>query len=1489
MSEAATKIIKGYVLTDLIGVGGFGAVYRAHQPIVDREVAIKAILPEYANHPDFIRRFDTEAQIVARLEHPHIVPLYDYWREPDGAYLVMRLLRGGNLHEKLATGGPWALPQAARFVDQIASALAAAHRKGIVHQDMKPGNVLLDEDMNSYLADFGIAKNLLDYQEALRKNPRVGTPLFMAPEQFTKEIVITPQTDIYSLGIVLYAVLTGRVPFANNKTTEIIRSHLTEPLPPLQFVRPELPHELNNILKQATAKEPEARYENVLMMASDFRRIVPGADPLPVVSGSREKLAADMPEDTRTVVLETSKPEPQNPYKGLQAFQEADANDFFGREQLTERLLKSFKGSGEMANFLAVVGPSGSGKSSVVLAGVMPLLRQGYISGSARWFIVKMQPGHDPFARLAATLNAIALDHQDDLQAQLRKDDQALGRAVQQILPDENSDLLLVIDQFEEVFTLLSKESDRAHFLKLLYNAIHAPGTRLHVIITLRADFYDRPLLYPQFGTMIQEHTEVVLPLNAHELAQAITMPAQRSGLQVEPALVSALVEDVAEQPGTLPLLQYSLTDLFERRADGTLTLSAYQQAGGISGTLTRRADELYDGLYSEQQRLARQMFLRMVAFREGAETTRRRVKWAELLSLVDTDHQSEIRTILDLYGHNRLLTFDHDAQTREPTVEVAHEALIREWPRLQSWLDESRADLVTQRRVAAAISEWETAKHDPSYLATGSRLAQFEAWQQSTSLTLSDAETAYIQASIARRQRETLQRRLFIASLIAAALISLGLAKLAFDQQAATARQAAISRSRELAATSLTALNRLDQSLLLSLEALNSTVTFEARNSLLTGLQTSPALYAFLHGHTDGVRAAAFSPDGALIASGSRDGTLRLWDASTRQPIGEPLTAHNAWVNSVAFSPDGTQIACAGSTATIHLWEIGTPPDAGVFLEGHTDEVWSVAFNPDGTQLASAGADGLRLWDLNPPEGPTARLLEGHSDTVYAVAFSPDGAVLASAGADNTIRLWDTATGEALSPPLEAHANWVLDIAFSPDGRLLASTGVDASIILWDMETLEALGQIRAAHANWIRSVAFSPDSTQLLTASTDGTLRLWDLRTGQAIETLTGHQDAVWEAAFNPDGTAIVSAGQEGALILWHPDSLTHLGHTLPLTPTGSSLSISPDGHWLAEAAGQVLGTSSDAAIRLWDMGNPQAEPRQLEGHGEIVTATAFTPDGRTLASASIDQTVRLWDLVMEPVTSRTLQGHTSGIFAVAISPDGALLASGDDTGLIILWDTATGEMVGDPLTEHLDLITAMVFTPDNKRLISADRAGEIRVWQVDSRERLHLLTGHTTTVNTLALNAQGTLLAAGDRDNITRVWDLATGQPVLPPLAGHTHWVLSAAFSPDETTLATGSRDGGIILWDLGTGRALGSPLVGGNEGWVMALAYAADGEHLLAASTTRVTRWDAGLTSWRENACTLAGRDLSSEEWARYLPDLPYEPTCSTPSEAAANTQ
>ena len=416
--ELATRTIKGYELLEQIGQGAFGVIYRARQRHVDRQVAIKVILPEHANQPDFIRRFEAEAQLVAQLDHLHIVPLYDYWREPDGAYLVMRLIKGGNL-EKLLERGPLELNETARLLDQIGSALAAAHRQGVIHRDLKPANILLDEEGNAYLSDFGIAKTVGAEARITATGAIVGAPAYLSPEQLQSR-ALTPQADIYSLGVLLFEMLTGQHPFAGSSTADLIAKHLTTLLPSLREARPDLPAELDRVIQCATAKDPASRYADVMALVADVRRaMAPQAAAPPVVPAPELPLAVT------------------NPYKGLRAFQEADALDFFGREDLTAHLLACLssspapagEGVGGWGRFLAIVGPSGSGKSSVVKAGVLPALRRGALPGSDQWFVVEMLPGPHPLEELEIGLLRIAGQQPGGLMEQLRRDERGLLRA----------------------------------------------------------------------------------------------------------------------------------------------------------------------------------------------------------------------------------------------------------------------------------------------------------------------------------------------------------------------------------------------------------------------------------------------------------------------------------------------------------------------------------------------------------------------------------------------------------------------------------------------------------------------------------------------------------------------------------------------------------------------------------------------------------------------------------------------------------------------------------------------------------------------------------------------------------------------------------------------------------------------------------------------------------------------------------------------------
>ncbi|HET6790575.1 MAG TPA: extracellular solute-binding protein [Actinomycetota bacterium] len=777
------KPLRGYRLLERVGEGAFGVVWRALDPELGREVGVKQIHPKLSDDPSFVRRFEQEAQTIARLEHPHVVPLYDYWRDGSGAYLVMRWMRGGSLEDVLVGGKPDP-EHAARIVDQLAGALSSAHRAHTVHRDVKPANVLLDDDGNAYLSDFGIAQDLADWRDSV---PAEGLG-YSSPEQLRGEEV-TPSSDIYALGMLAQDLLNGR-----GRDPRVA-----------------------GVIDRATADRPGDRYREAGELARALRE------------------ALGYSAQTTQPAVET---EERNPYKGLHAFAEADADDFFGRDGLVDGLVARLAEPVDGARFLAVVGPSGSGKSSVVRAGLIPTLRAGALAGSERWFYAEMLPGAHPFEELELALQQVAVSPPADLLETLERSEEGLAEVVGQILPDDGTELVLVVDQLEEVFTMVGDEQTRDRFLQSLVEATSSTGARIRVIVTLRADFYDRPLTVAGLAELMRTRTVTVVPLTAEEIERAIDGPAERVGATPELALVAEMVADVSERPGALPLLQFALTELFERRRGSVMTLEAYRQIGGVSGALARRAEELYAGLNAEGRRAAKQLFLRLVTVGEGIADTRRLVPRAELLSL-PIDRRA-IEGVIDLFGHHRLLAFDRDPTTRGPTVEVAHEALLGSWDRLRIWIDDARADLLQHRRLAAAAAEWDASGRDPGLLPRGRRLEEVSAWATSSEIDLSRDETEYVAAGEHQRDQEqaaertradreralerrsVVRMRALVAVLTAAVLVATGLTAIAVNRAAEAERLGDESKAAALTGSSLSNLDGSpDLSVLLALHAI--------------------------------------------------------------------------------------------------------------------------------------------------------------------------------------------------------------------------------------------------------------------------------------------------------------------------------------------------------------------------------------------------------------------------------------------------------------------------------------------------------------------------------------------------------------------------------------------------------------------------------------------------------------------------------------------
>ncbi len=1582
MDNWSGRTLKGYQLIERIGAGGFGAVYRARQSTIDREVAVKIILPGFANQPDFIRRFETEAQVIARLEHPYITPLYDYWRDPQGAYLVMRWLRGGSLHTALKDG-PFDLAAAALLIDQVCSALALAHRCGIIHRDLKPGNILLDEDGNAYLADFGIAKVLRDISAGLTKpDDIVGSLDYISPEQARGEPV-TPCTDIYSLGVVLYEVLTGEHPFPNCSAVERLYKHINDPLPVIEKLDPVVRDEINAIIQRATAKDPAHRYPDVLALAVAFREgvrpvVTPSeqniveqltyreqeilqciADGLsnkeiannlfisePTVKwhirqvyrklGVRSRVQAvirareldlivsgERDESGRVSGATTSStglPEPENPYKGLLAFQPADHLDFFGREELIDKLVGRMAENHALGRFLAVIGPSGSGKSSLVKAGLIPALWAGKLPGSEKWFVVDMLPGAHPLDELEVALTRLAANQAGNLREQLARDERGLLRAAGLILPGDGSELVLIVDQFEELFTLVNENDERIQFMNLLRTAVTETRSRVRVVITLRADFYDRPLRYPEFGELVRQRMETLLPLTAKGLERAIAGPAQRVGIRLEEGLVATIVGEMNYQAGALPLLQYALTELFERRDGRRLTNQAYHEIGGAVGALAKRADEVYLSLDAVGQELTRQMFLRLVTLGEGTTDTRRRTPRSELLAIApEAGHDGHgstdlIDEIIDTYAAYRLLLLDHDPATRTPTVEVAHEAILLEWERLREWLNDCREEIRWQRQLAQMAREWHTGGRDVSFLLRGARLEQFAGWAAETQMALTRRERAFLETSIheqqrreqdeqlrqqqeletqrqlaEQRQRAATNLRNLVIALSVFLVAALGLSLVAVDreQQAQEARaeaerEAATNHSLVLAsdAEKEVAAGRSDLGLALALEAAQGDNPPAEVVRTLSEVAFAPGTRAILRESGNEIRAVAFSPDSQYGISGScavlegdtcTVGEIALWDLTTYTEV-RRYEGHTGWVNALAFTPDGQAILSGSDDGTLILWDVQTGNIIRRY-EGHTAAVNSLAVSKDGLTAVSGGEDNLVLvWDV--ASGAILHRLEGHSGAVNVVLFSPDEQTILSGSDDTTIVLWDVGRGEILSR-LENSAR-ILSAAFSPDGTFFVAA-VNKMLARWDMPSREA--QI-ASVFEYVPCLLMSPDGQYLMICN--GTsIKIWSgVKWDQELYRLDDHHDLVEgryiyinTAAVDSQSKKILTGTDSGSIRLWNLSVSGQIGSVETDYDTGfTTISISQGMQYIAGG-----GYNCDAVVWNYTTREEISHFGNENGAG-LWAFVDLSPDGTELlmgcgnwAGSTESPILTLWD-TKSGTLIRRLEGHQYNIRAVEFSPDGrtALVSSQQyvtgaaGLGELFLWDLETGRIIRS-FVDDID-VTGIDFNVDGTLALTTSAFGQdIILWDIATGEQIRRFTFNVSTMDIVFGPDETTALAATTDARMILV-DLQTGES-LRQFIGHQNNILTVEIASNgKYAVSREAYTGLVILWNFNNGEILQYVPAGGRA-VPTNVAFSPDSQTIWYVPASPTGNFGNNMIQWRV-------ADLSLDELLAWIPENRY---------------
>lgn len=1196
---------------------------------------------------------------------------------------------------------------------------------------------------------------------------------------------------------------------------------------------------------------------------------------------------------------ETASQVEECPFRGLQQFDLSDSDNFYGREAETQWLLDALrpKGIDGRANrFLAIVGASGSGKSSLARAGLLSEIAKGQLLGSEDWPQVVFKPGAHPIEQLGfAAAPVLGLgsdatklaDFVENCLASPRTLHQSVGLALAN--KPETARVVVLVDQFEEIFTQCDDDTLRLSFVDNLLYAASVPDGRTLVIITLRADFVGKCAGHAELANMISAHQELVGPLSDKGLRAAIEWPSRRAGRVVSPELVDTLVDEVRSAPASLPLLQHVLLVLWGH-PDG-MTLEAHSKIGRLEGALARHADQIIDSLQVSED-VVRRIFRRLTSPGKGTEDTRRRAPRSELITM-STNANDVDRLLQRLARYDaRLLVLDTEASVGDTIVEVAHEALIRSWPKLQRWIDEDREGLHIQRRITTDAAEWAKSR-DPSLLYRGARLAQASDWRLQNESDLNDIERTFLGASSSEAQRERdremdllrqkANRTLIWYILGLLMLVGVGMFWRNHDLTQIAKEQARMARGRELAARATNTLNHnLPLALLLGVRA-NRADTAEARTALAEAFAFEPQLKRFLWGHSASARSLAFSSRG-MLASASWDQSVIFWDVSAgkrRKVLGD----FGSPVNCLAFTTTGSVLAAGTTSGFVSIFDVEAGKRQFPAFQAHK-EVTSVSFSGDGKLLASGGFDGgLALW--NAQTGKIVRWLQrpGHEadkrvySPILSVSLAPDGKLLASGTADGTVVLWQATSGqrmpELIGGTLSGESGQVRSVAFNREGDRLAA-GRGRHIVVWDVPTRTELYNLDGPRG--VSSVAFSEKGNFIGSAGDDGRVIVWNTEDQLMKFNLRGHTDAIHSVAFSSDGKMLASAAED-----------------------------------------------LDSPVILWHLGKSEQHAILASGERGKVHGVAFHPDGGLVASAGVDAangvgTVTAWDTASGKLMLAR-ESHKQGSHSVAFSADGKQLATGGSEGEVVISDVSTLTQLY-PLSGHKDVVSSIAFSPDGQFLASASWDESVLVRGGPSWQIVRSMPGPPSKVASVSfgVSSNGPVLAAGYFSGDIILWNPSNGKQLLPPLSGHKRDVVSLAFSHDGATLVSGSLDGSVILWNPSSGEKLGEPLIG-NRGEVFSVALSqsdkvvatgtADGTVVLWATDTgarlselrghakpvygvvfsndgrtlvsggedgRVILHNVQMPLWGSYACDKANRNLKQEEWIEFGPDDKYSEVC-----------
>jgi WD40 repeat protein/serine/threonine protein kinase len=1526
-------IIYQYELIRELGSGGMGRVYLARDTRLGRRVAVKFLQQSTRGLSE---RFWLEAQATARCNHENIVVIHELGEHDGHPYMVLEFLEGQTLRQWLneytaaasMSNQPVPVPpgRAVELMLPVVRALAYAHERGIVHRDLKPENVMLTRSGTIKVLDFGIAKLLsasrhdgersdgvpdgavdvgsgrVSGPAGVQSSALIGTLPYMSPEQMNAG-VIDHRSDVWTAGIMLFELVTGRHPIAGRSLGDLMRvADADKAMPGVLEVMPDRAADIGflaGVIDRCLLKDSRHRTPSARALLAELEALAPG------------RRAVFVGDDG-------------SPFASLAAFQEADADRFFGRDRDIDQVVAELRSR----PLVAVVGPSGAGKSSLVRAGVIPALKR---SGEG-WDAHVVRPGREPLAALAgilAQVHSASIDTGDTgpsgdnastalddsaasavlgpLIERLRAEPGYLGVRLRARATSKLRRIVVFVDQLEELYTLGAPPEERAVFLACLAAVADDAASPLRVILSMRSDFLDRLTEDRRLGAEVTRNLVLLPAMDRDGMRQALLRPVEAVEHRFEShALVDRMVEALAATPGALPLLQFTAARLWELRDTGRrlLTEASYEQLGGVAGALATHADAVLAGMSSARQALARAVLERLVT----PERTRALVSMAELRAL-----HRDPDTVDDTVQHlaaMRLVMIERGAEGEDHIVELVHESMIDRWPTLARWLSENQDDAAMLARLRSAARDWERGGRAAGLLWTGEAAAEARAWQQRYRGEPAPAERRYLEAVLAAAERAHRGRRRIVGGLLAVATaVAVAMSWLAWQQTAARREAAALARQERAArqeaaasaAQAVSAAARAEQEAARARDATRQerAARQEAAASAAQAVSAAARAEQEAARARDATRqeraarqeAAASAAQAVSAAARAEQEAARARDATRmaalRTMAADPTTQmalvreiestdspppgaideakrllhahvaravfadHDDVVMSANFSPDGQQVVSASWDNTVRVWKAdgsGTP----IVLHGHDKEVESASFSPDGQQVVSASWDGtVRVWKVDGSGAPI--VLRGHDGAVASASFSPDGRHVVSASADRTVRVWK-ADGSGAPIVLRGHDSAVYSARFSPDGRQVVSASADNTVRVWKIDGRGAPIVLRGRNSE-VYSASFSPDGRQVVSASSDKTMRVWKADGSGAPIVLRGHDDEVWSASFSPDGRQVVSASLDKTVRVWKVD-----GSGAPIVLRGhdgavTSASFSPDGR-------QVVSASADNTVRVWKADGVE-EPRRLQGHDGDILMASFSPDGQQVVSASWDKTVRVWkaDGSGAPIV---LRGHDGAVTSASFSPDGQQVVSASWDKTVRVWK-ADGSGAPIVLRGHDGAVTSASFSPDGQQVVSASQYRTVRVWKADGSSEPIVLYGHADVVNSASFSPDGRQVVSASDDKTVRVWKAdGSGTPIV--LRGHDDLVYSARFSPDGQQVVSASKDKTVRVWKA---DGSGAPIVlRGHDGRVSWAEFSPDGQRIVSASRDKTIR------IWRTDGTGVPVVLRGHEQWvrtARFSPD------------------